>query len=189
MTIARSQAAVPWVPSRHRFALFRLIAYVRLLRTRHEQMHPATGADRIVLAVDPDQSTAEAYTVAILVLLTVASFFAALLSARLVLAAAILIALPLAMLAFSAAMVLVGLVVTALRHAVGAPRAPSNITVNSTVMLTGVTLAASYFATWQSWVRIPSWIFLGALVLNTACSAVLFVLRNRVRAAELRCAV
>jgi hypothetical protein len=185
--IARSQAAAPWVPSRHRFAIFRAVAFVRLLRSGS---FPERGSkeDGVVLAIDRDQSTAENYTVGIFVWLVVSSFFAALLSARLVLAAAVLIALPLGALAVSAAVVIAGLVFAPVSHALGVPRGPSNITLNSTGILMVVTLAASYFAASPAWVRVPAWIFLGAIVLNGLCSAALFVMRARLRGMELRCA-
>jgi hypothetical protein len=187
VTVGRSQAAAPWVPSRHRFALFRAVAFVRLLTSGGAIAEPR-HENRIVLAVDRDQSTAENYTVAIFVFLTVTSFLAAALSARLVPAAALLLAPMFAAVILSGAVVFTGLVLTPLAHALGLPRGANNLAANSAWIFIGIALAASYFATSTTWVRVPAWTFLAAIALNGICSGILFVLRGRIRAAELRCA-
>lgn len=184
MKINRAQAIVPWIPSRHRYALFRLVAYVRLLQTRHEQ---CVLDETRVLAIDRDQSTAETYVVGALVWMTVTSFVCELLSRRLVPAAAVAIAVALATLAVSAAVVAVGTLVAPLLHAIGLPRGPHNINLNSTIMLLAITLAASYYALFPSWVRVPAWIFLGSIAANGIAAIVLFIVRKRVREAEARC--
>jgi len=192
--IARPQAAVAWVPSRHRYALFRLIAYLRLASgadgphgDRGWRPDVDLGANAIVLAIDRDQSSVEAYTVCVLVWMTVSAFFAAVLSSTLVLPAAIALAIPIAALTLTLSMVMTGLVVTPVLHAVGLPRGADNIAPATMVMLIAVTLAASYFATLSTWVRIPAWLFLGAVAINGVAAIVLFVVRQRVRAAEARC--
>ncbi|MGZ4778567.1 MAG: hypothetical protein ACXV5L_05180 [Thermoanaerobaculia bacterium] len=184
MNIARPQAAVPWVPSRSRYAIFRLIAYVRLLKKAGE---PCVRDEMRVLALDRDQSTAEHYTIALLVWLTVAAFFAAMLSARVILPVAIIIAIPLAALFLNAAVVATGVAMTALLGALGMPRDASRIVPNSWIFLTGLSLSSSYFAMATTWVRYPAWLFLLTLAVNGAASIALFFLRARVRAAEARC--
>lgn len=184
MKIERPQAAVPWVPSRYRYALFRLAAFVRLTRTPPEACTPA---DTKVLAIDRDQSTGEAYATAMLVWLTTSAFTAHLLSSRLVLAAAIVLAIPIAIVAFSAAIVLVGLTITPILHLLGLPRGPSNIATNSAVILIAIALAASYFATLAGWVGVIAWIFLTCVAANGIAAIILFAIRGRVRAEEMRC--
>jgi hypothetical protein len=192
--IARPQAAVAWVPSRHRYALFRLIAYLRLASgadaprgDRGRRPDTDLGANAVVLAIDRDQSSVEAYTVCVLVWLTVSAFFAAVLSSALGLPAAIAVGIPIAALTLTLFVVMTGLVVTPVLHAVGLPRGPDNIAPATTVMLIAVTLAASYLATLSTWVRIPAWLFLGALGVNGVAAIFLFLVRQRVRAAESRC--
>src|SRR4051794_11468283 len=73
MKIQRPQATVGWIPSRRRYALFRLAAYLRLLRTPPERR---ILDETKVLAIDRDQSTAETYSVAALVWLTFSCFIA-----------------------------------------------------------------------------------------------------------------
>jgi hypothetical protein len=182
--IDRPQAIVPWIPSRHRYALFRLVAYVRLLLARRNDY---ALDETKVLAIDRDQSTAETYAVSGLVSLTIVLFLTDVMSIRIHLAAAAAIAIPAAALAVSAAVVLTGTCITPLLHAIGLPRGPHNINVNSTIMLLPVVLAASYFAASQRWVRVPAWFFLACIAANGLAAIALFMLRNRVREAEARC--
>ena len=186
MKIDRPRAAVPWVPSRYRYALFRLVAYARLARRPLPMFTP--GETR-VLAIDRDQSSGEAYTIAIVVWFTAAAFMAHLLSARLVTAAAVLVAVPLAAFAFNAAIVLMGIAITPLLHLIGVPRGPNNIGVNSAVILISLGLAASYFATSSGWVAVPAWIFLLCIAVNGMAAIILFTLRGRIQADEQRCVV
>ena len=182
MKIDRPQAAVPWVPARYRYALFRLAAYARLAKT------PSCEIDQTrVLAIDRDQNNAEAYTLAIVAWATASAFLAQLLSRWLVLGLAILAAIPLALFAFSAAVVIIGAIITPLLHAVGLPRGPNNHGVTSAIVFIVLTLAASYFATLDGWVAVVAWFFLGVIILNGTAAAILFGLRQRVRQAELRC--
>lgn len=184
MKIARPQAAVPWAPSRHRYALFRLIAYLRLART---QAQSCVRDESRVLAIDRDQSMFEQYTIAVFVWVTVAAFLAAMLSTRVILPLAIAVSIPIAALLFSMGVVVTGVAITPALHAIGLPRGVSNIAPNSWVLLTCVFLPSSYFAISNSWARYPAWLFLGAMVMNGVASIVLFFLRARLRAAEARC--
>lgn len=184
MNIARPQAALPWLPSRSRHAVFRLVAYMRLRRMGAE---PRVRDDTRVLALDRDQNTAEQYTIALLTSLTAASFLAAMLSKRLILPVAIIVSVPLAVLLLNAAVVATGLAMTALLGALGLPRDTSRITPNSWIFFTVLFLSSSYFATVTTWVRYPAWLFLLVLAVNGAASIALFLLRARVRAAEARC--
>ena len=184
MKIERPQATVPWIPSRRHHALFRLAAYLRMTRTSAERY---VLDETKVLAIDRDQSSVETYAVATLVWFTVASFFAEVMSARMHIAAAGALALPLAAIAINASIPFTGTCITPLLHAIGLPRGAHNINVTSTILLLVLTIAASWFALFDTWVRIPAWIFLGCLAANGAAAIVLFILRKRVREAEARC--
>ena len=184
MKIERPQAVVPWIPSRHRYALFRLAAWLRLSQTKDEQ---CVLDDLKVLAIDRDQSTMETLIVAGLVWLTFACFLTELLSRQLVLVAAAAIAVPAAALLINAAVPFVAIFITPVLHLIGLPRGPHNINTNSTIMLMALTLAASYFALSSGWVRVPAWAFLICLALNGIAALVVFVLRKRIREAEARC--
>jgi len=186
LNIARPQAAVPWIPSRHRYALFRLIAYLRLARTPAES---CVRDERRVLAIDRDQSSVETYTIAVFVWLLVAAFVTAMLSNRLILPVAIAASIPLAALLFSVAVVVTGIAIAPALHALGLPRGASDIVPNTWVFLTSVFLASSYFALSSGWVRYPAWLFLAVVAMNGAASVVLLLLRTRVREAEARCVV
>jgi hypothetical protein len=185
LKIERPQAGAPWIPSRRRHALFRLAASIQLLRTA-----VACPVDETkVLAIDRDQSAAETYAVATLVCFTLTCFLAEALSSRMHVVAALILSVPLAVIAINAAVVGVGLLIAPLLHTLGVPRGPHNVHLNSAIMLLPLGLAASYLALSPTWVRVPAWIFLGCLVANGIAAIVFFILRNRVREAEARCVV
>src|SRR5688500_10333131 len=86
LKIVRDRLDARWLPSRFRFAIFRLIAYVvfRLTRQKEER--------GIVVVIDRDQSAIENYSVAAVVMLVVTSFAYAALTRFLVRPAAIVLA-------------------------------------------------------------------------------------------------
>ena len=184
MKLDRPQAGVPWVPSRHRHALFRLIAAFRLMMTPAER---CANEETQVLAIDRDQSNVETYVTTALVWFTLACFFAELLSQCLHPGAAIPAAMAIAMLSVSLGIVLNGVLVTPVLHLLGLPRGPHEINTASAVFLLEIALAASYFALSDRWVRIPAWIFLGSIALNGMAAIILFTIRKRVELMEERC--
>jgi hypothetical protein len=184
MKIQRPQATVGWIPSRRRYALFRLAAYLRLLRTPPERR---ILDETKVLAIDRDQSTAETYSVAALVWLTFSCFIAELLSWWLPIGVAFSVALPIVTVALTLVGPFMAVFVMPLLHTVGLPRGPHNIGVASATLLLAMSLMASYFALSNAWVRVPSRIFLGVLAMNGVAALILFALRKRVREAEMRC--
>lgn len=184
MKIQRPQAAVAWIPSRHRHALFRLVAFVRLTQTPPEQ---CVLDETKVLAIDRDQSTAETYVVTALTWFTVTCFAAHWMSAIMHILAAAVLAIPVAAFAITFAIPITGIFITPLLHVIGLPRGPHNINVTSTILLLVLAIAASWFALFETWVRLPAWIFLGCIAANGLAAIVLFILRKRVREAEARC--
>jgi hypothetical protein len=63
-----------WLPSRHRFALSRLIAFVMFKRAKMK-----LEVDHLLLAIDRDQSAIETYTLSVWVLAASACYVAAVL--------------------------------------------------------------------------------------------------------------
>jgi hypothetical protein len=49
-------------------------------------------------------------------------------------------------------------------------------------------IASSYFATSATWARFAAWLFFAIVIVNSAAAVILRLLRNRIRAAEERCA-
>jgi hypothetical protein len=157
-----------WLPSRHHFALARLIALVMLKATP-----PAKDVDRVIFAVDRHQSTAENYTVSILFTVISTCYIAALIPLATPLA--LLVALPLAQIAIQLLIVGGGLIVR-------------SMAANSAFMMLTAVTASLYFATRATWVRFPAYAFLAIVALNAIAFVVMWLLRDRVRALELRCA-
>jgi len=89
MEIIEDNPAALWLPSRHRFALSRLIAYMI-----HGRVHPKMEVDHLLLAIDRDQSAIETYAMSIWVLVVSTCYVAAVLP--LPAAASIALALPIA---------------------------------------------------------------------------------------------
>lgn len=82
--------AARWLPSRHHFALTRLIAFV----TGRVRTAPKLDLDLLLLAIDRDQTAIENYTIAVWFWLTTACYLSAVLPLHPALA--IVIAIPLA---------------------------------------------------------------------------------------------
>jgi hypothetical protein len=165
------------LPSRHRFALARLIAFVRLRSERPAADRP----EHLVLPIDRDQSAVEVYTIAVWVFLTTASYFAASLPLPLLLA--ILAAIPLTFLALHVPVVGGGL---ALRLLLGDKDHVSIISAGGMAMLLIWSLFVARSATWA---RYAAWFFLAVLAGNGVAKVILWLLNPRVQAAEDGCAL
>lgn len=156
-----------WLPSRHHFALARLIALMMLKNTAR----PA-DVDRVIFAIDRHQSAAENYAVSILFTAITTAYIAALLPAT---PLALLAALPLALIAIQILLVAGGLMVRSMRA-------------NSAFMMLCAVAASLYFATRTTWVRFAAYAFLALVALNAIAFVVMWLLRDRVRELERRCA-
>jgi hypothetical protein len=165
MKLVRDDAA-RWLPSRHRFALTRLLAYFISLRRR-------PSARRVLLVVDRDQSQLESYALSILYLALATSYVAAFLRP-----AAMVLALPIAAALIEVPMYLVGFCV---------PRRDARVDVASFVLMALMVLASAWMATRASWARVPAWAFLALCGCNAIASMVLFAMRRRVAELERRC--
>jgi len=164
-----------WLPSRHRFALARLVAYVRLRFDQPAAMQP----EQLILTIDRDQTVAEMYGVAVWVFATTTCYVAASLPFHL--PWSIILAIPLAATAIHVPIVAGGPVVRLLAG-------DGNHTRIISVITMGLLLMASSFAvTTASWARFVAWLFFAILIINGTAAAVLWLLRGAVQAGEERC--
>lgn len=170
MRIVRDRAEARWLPSRHRFGLFRLWAYARL---RSAAPEPAPG---LMLMVDADQSAVESYTASAWLALTTTGFIAAELSKLWPLAAAIAAAIPLACIALHLPLVVAPIIL--LRKGTG------HAAINSTAIVVIHVAVAAYLMRDASWGRFVAWQFLAVLGLNAIAAAIVFLLRGRIASLE-----
>ena len=172
MRVVRDHAEARWLPSRHRYALARLIAFLRLRGARSEP-HPG-----LILAIDRDQSTPENMTVGFSVWFALTCYAAAALPGAWKVIAPIV----------SQAVLQVGVVGSnLLLHLFGRDLYAFNHRINSVVLFVILFLATSYFATTPLWVRFVAWAVLAVFALNAIAAAILFLLRRSVRELEARC--
>ncbi len=180
MRLLQGRAAMRCMPSRRHFAIFRLVAFLRLRTVR------VTGEPDRVLSIDRHQSALEMYGVGVWLVLTLACFLGALLSewGHVPWPLALLLAVPLAWTALQAATILTALVVPPLVRFLARRPGQNNIRINSfTVMLLFFTTAA-YFATQRTWARFAAWQFLAAVGLNAVAAAIVFLLGGEISRLE-----
>jgi hypothetical protein len=158
-----------WFPSRHRFALFRLLSLVRAKFSKPPKM----DVDHLLLAIDPDQSAVEHYIITLLIIITLTCYFSS------------MVAWPIAFLiaatAIQACIVVGGLVVRGATSEIHLKR-------NSFFLMTAIVATSLYFAMQTSSARYVAWFFLGMVSLNALSWLILRILRNTVRELEAQCA-
>lgn len=170
MKMVRERADARWLPSRHRFALFRLFAWTRF---RSSGPKPQAG---LVLGIDRDQSAIESYTVAAWTMVSGTCFAFELLDRVLISPAAAVLA------PFVAAAILQLFVVAP--GFVKGWRHRDNTGPNSFVTMTAIAVMAIYLAQSDRWVRVVAWLFLGSLAMNAIASLIARLLRRRFAADE-----
>lgn len=177
MTVYVDRIDAPLLPSRHRFALFRLIAYLRL-RTAPR------GRDRARLYfLDPDQSSFEQYSVAIWATLTAAALSAAALETVWPLWIVSLAAVPIAALLLQVPAVLVGFTVLPLiERMIGRPI--RRIRFESRFMMFLLSAGAMWSLQSGGWGRYVGWHFVAVLAANASAAAVLHGLRDQIARLE-----
>jgi hypothetical protein len=164
-----------WLPSRHRFAMARLIGYVRLRSAANE----SRPSEHLILPIDRDQTAVEMHAVALWVFVTTTCYIAA--SLPLVLPLSFALSIPLAAIAIQVPTVIGGLL---LRLLLGDGNHIKIVSVSTMVFLL---IASSYVATTATWARLIAWFFFMVLLLNCAAAALLWLLRDAVRATEEQC--
>lgn len=137
MRVIRDCPAARWLPSRHRFALARLIAFIMSQRKASEKMN----VDHLLLAIDRDQSAPEHYFLSIWFCVAGICYVAAALPLPVVLSA--ILAVPIATIAMQIPMY------------IGLP-----MRVNSVLLLLVEFSASAYFASTTSAVRYIAWLFI-----------------------------
>ena len=175
LNVAVDRAEARLLPSRHRFALARLIAFLRLLQRRTT----ATQPEHLILAIDRDQTAIEMNCVAAWVMATTICYVAVLLP--FVLPLSILAAIPIAAILIHVPIVPGGAL---LRLLIGDG---DHIKIVSVTTMAPLLIASSYFATTMAWPRFVAWFFIAALIVNSIAAVLLWLIRDRVRAAEERC--
>lgn len=166
MRIVRGRADARWLPSRHRFAIFRLFAYLRLRRAKPERN------DALMLAVDRDQSAYEHHAASLWIVLTVTCYVAGTMFGRWPVPLAVAAALPV-----SAVLIEIPVYVSGLLLRAGSR-------VNGIVFMTLLGGASLYLARQATWVRYAAWQFLAVVTLNALAAAFVFVLRHAIARLE-----
>lgn len=177
MKIARGRAEARWLPSRHRFALFRLWAFARLRSARPEP-RPAR-----ILMIDSDQSAVECYTVSTWVWLTTSAYVAFELAKPWPLPFAILASLPLGSLAIQVPIYTMGVFVLPAIQALSRARL-ALAGISSTVLMVLQLVAASHYALERTWIRFVAWQFLAIVALNAIAATIVFLLRGSIARLE-----
>jgi hypothetical protein len=160
-----------WLPSRHRFALMRLVGFL-LSNRRPPVPRPLSP---VIYVIDRDQSAIETYGLSIVYFTVTTCYIAALLPPR-----AFLAAIPLAFIAIQLPICVSGALIL--------PKWRNNEATNSAMLMALIIAASLYFATRPSWVRFVAFAFLALVAANALAAAVMFALRDKVREQERRCA-
>jgi len=164
-----------WLPSRHRFAVARLIGYILLGRAGPAGDSPA----HLILLIDRDQTAMEMHLAAFWAFATTACYIAA--SLPFALPLSIIVAIPLAAVAIHLPIVLGGPI---LRAVTGDG---NHIKIVSVITMALLLIASSYIATTGTWARFVAWLFFAILLINGVAAVILWLLRGSVQAAEERC--
>lgn len=175
LNVAIDRPDARWLPSRHRFAVARLIGFILLGRARSDE----EGPEHLILSIDRDQTAVEMHLTAFWVFATTACYIAALLPLALPLS--IVLSIPLAAVAIHLPIVLGGPILRALTGD------GDHIKLVSVITMGLLLMASSYMATTQTWARFVAWLFFAILFLNCAAAVILWMLRGSVQAAEERC--
>lgn len=170
MRMVRGNAAARWMPSRHNFALFRLMAWLRLRNAR-----PEPG--QVILGIDRHQSNTETWIVTLWVLILSTIFIDTVFALPLVLS------FILAVVGLQAALISSGLLVTPLWNAVTRLGTPG-VRVSSVVTMGLLTAGAVNCAMRPAWVRFAGWHFLSMLGLNAIAAVILFLFRDSIAQLE-----
>lgn len=190
MKIVRDPRA-KWLPSRHRYALSKLLAFAMFRaarlpaggQSREESLQTSPASDaatsvasigHYVFSIDRNQSSLEAFAVATLVFITTAVDLAVLLPLR------PWLAIPLAILV-TPWLLQIPLYIAGLLF--------QNESVTSIAILTVVAGASSLVATMPTPARFVTWFYFAVLALNAIAWVIVQPLRRRMDALEQECAV
>lgn len=167
MKIVRDCPVATRLPARHHFALTRLLAF--LWRSPRE-----LDVDRLILAIDPDQSAAENYVVSIWLFVTVTCYAASVLPLPL--------AIPFASIAIQIPFPFFGGILTLAKF-------ENNLKLNTVFFAILMLALSAYFGMVRSPVRFVAWLFFGVVTLNVLAWAVMLLMRDSVRELERQCGI
>ncbi|MEA2491415.1 MAG: hypothetical protein QOH21_3207 [Acidobacteriota bacterium] len=178
MKAIHERADARWLPSRHNFAFFRLVAFVRLRNVRPQ---PERG---LLLMVDRHQSQMENYSLSVWVMATVTCFIAGTLFGSRHVALAFALAVPTAVVGLQVAIVGTGLLVELFSAVTGVKVHDSVRASSAALMLLFLGTSAWVAATSPTWVRWAAWQVLALVALNAIAAMLLFLLRAPIARAE-----
>ncbi|HEU4521240.1 MAG TPA: hypothetical protein VFT12_04500 [Thermoanaerobaculia bacterium] len=168
MRVVRDRPEARWLPSRFRFAAFKLAAWM-LYRAAPRRRQPG-----LVVAIDRDQTAVESYSMAI-VIVTAGTLFAFDPLQR-------YLAWPLAAtIAFISVVIFLHVIITF--PPIGAWQ-NSHIELKSFVTIFFLAAAAIHFATADGWIRYVAWLILAAMSLNAAAAIVVRLAKSRMPAGD-----
>ncbi|MBV8516566.1 MAG: hypothetical protein JO197_04100 [Acidobacteria bacterium] len=170
----RGHAEARWLPSRHRYALFRLYAYLRLLRARPEPKE-------VALFIDRDQSAGEQFGVSVWILLMVFCFVAGELFEPWPLPLAFAAAVPVTIVLIEIPLYAVGLLLPLVRVPI-----ERHVAMIDAAYLLLIFIGALVYARSESWLSFVAWQFLGIVMLNVVAAAIVFLLRGSIARLERR---
>jgi hypothetical protein len=176
MRVVRDCPQARYLPLRHHFALARLLAFV----ASRFRSPAAPHVDRVIHALDRDQSAVENYGVAIWFVVTLVCYLMFLLPFRAPFD--ILAAIVIAPLSVQIAIPFFGGVFTLMGM-------KNTMSLVSASIMSVMIVASSYLATVAAPVRFIAWFFLFVVALNAAAWLILLPLRDRIRELEKRCGI
>lgn len=172
MRVISGRADARWLPSRFRFALFRLFAFVRMRAAKPEPRD-------VALVIDRNQSVIESYTISAWTALTVVCYLAETLLDSWPLPLAFIAAIPLVNVVFEIPIILLGTIVR---------RDRNNLDTQSAFLMVLLSAASLYIALAESfarsWIRFAAWQFLALVALNAIAAALMFLLRGAIARME-----
>lgn len=174
MKVVTDRADAAALPSRHHFAIFRLLAAARfpMLRPRVQR--------GIVLHLDEYQSSFENYTVAGIVWIIGSAYLIDALAHVVPLLLAAIIGIALSPLVLQFPFYVTGAIATAIHDG-------DNRRLNSIAVMSVLLIASTYYAMQQTWVCWPARAFLALTALNALAAPVAWLMRERMTAMEDRC--
>lgn len=177
MRFIRGRAEGRWLPARHHFAVFRLIAFLRLRRARHEN-------DDVMLAVERHQSTFESLLVGFWIFGTAACYIAASLTSGWWIVPALIVSFLLALMLMQLIFVPTAALLMSILRRVQNTDARDSVDLHSAFHITLLTLVSFRYAFHSGWTRYVAWQFLFCLVVNACAAIAMFLLRHEARALD-----
>jgi hypothetical protein len=167
--VIRDCPIAKWFPSRHRYALTRLVFFICAKFGKPPRM----DVDHLMLSINRDQSAIEHYTISILIVIITTCY----LYVTLPLVAAFLVAT----LLIQGAITLGGFLVAPLAET------DDHLRLNSFFLMTLMIMASTYVAARPSPMRYVAWAVLALVALNAIAWGIMKMLRHSVRELEQRC--